>query len=124
MGAVNGVNVTALRWRNTPRQRAGKLTSGVGVGRSPVISVSRSMPKISNREAQRRRAQSSRDRNDRSRLLFNRAETAKLLGISVHTVIRLENDGALTALKLRPSENSITLYKASQVLALAGAEVG
>ena len=82
------------------------------------------MPKISNREAQRRRAQSSRDRDDRKRLLFNRAETAKLLGISITSVIRLEGDGTLTPVKLRPLENSLTHYKAAQVYALAGVEVG
>jgi hypothetical protein len=50
--------------------------------------------KVSTREAERRRAQSKRDRNDRKRLLFNRAETADLLGISITSVIRLEADGA------------------------------
>ena len=79
------------------------------------------MPKkTSKQERQRRQHQSARDRD---RLLFTRAEVARLFGISVATVIRLEANGKLSGLKLGSTKNFRTLYKASEVLALAGVEV-
>jgi excisionase family DNA binding protein len=73
----------------------------------------------------RRQQQAARDREqrDRYRLLYTRHEVARLLSISVATVIRLENDGKLPGLKLGTSQNHKTLYRAADVFALAGAEV-
>jgi DNA-binding XRE family transcriptional regulator len=82
------------------------------------------MSKQSNREAERRRAQSKRDREqrDRERLLYTRAEVAAMYGISISTVIRMENDGRLPGLKLGSSKNNMTLYRSADVLRLAGCE--
>ena len=77
--------------------------------------------KASQQERQRQQQQAARDRDDR--LLFTRAEVARLFGISVATVIRLEANGKLSGLKLGSTKNFRTLYKASEVLALAGVEV-
>jgi DNA-binding XRE family transcriptional regulator len=82
--------------------------------------------KISGNEAKRRRAQSARDRQrrDRDRLLYTRQEVAKLYGISIASIIRMEADGRLRGLKLGPSKNNRTLYRAADVerLAFAGVE--
>lgn len=75
------------------------------------------MKPLTDREAQRRRAQSKRDR-----LLYTRAEVAQLYGVSIATIIRMQNDGTLPGLKLGPSKNNLTLYRASDVHRLAGAD--
>jgi hypothetical protein len=64
---------------------------------------------------------------DERPLLYSRAQAAKLLGrISVASVIRLEQDGLLTPIKLNPNRpTSSTFYRASQVRRLAkGQEAG
>ena len=76
--------------------------------------------KLSKRERQRRQRQSARDRD---RLLYTRSEVARLFGISIASVIRMENDGRLKGLKLGPSKNHRTLYRSRDVHKLAGLEV-
>jgi hypothetical protein len=80
------------------------------------------MPKeiISDREAQRRAAQSKRDRE---RLLYDRAETGHLLGgVSTSTLIRLEQSGLLVAVKPSGRANGKTFYTSQSVHRLAGCE--
>jgi transposase len=80
------------------------------------------MSKISKREAAHRRAQAERAEamRNRERLLYNRREAARLFGVSVETIIRLEGEGRLTGLKLSSSPNGKTFYRANEVLELAG----
>jgi hypothetical protein len=53
------------------------------------------------------------------RLLVPRAEAASMLSTSVATIIRLENDGILEAVKLSRGQNSRTYYRLSDVQRLA-----
>jgi hypothetical protein len=53
------------------------------------------------------------------RLLVNRVQTALMLGLSVPSVIRLELEGRLTAIKLSRKRSAMTFYARSQVCALA-----
>ena len=79
------------------------------------------MPKnTSKQERQRRQHQSARDRD---RLLFTRAEVARLYGVSIATVIRLEANGKLPGLKLGSTKNFRTLYRAADVHRFAGVKV-
>jgi DNA-binding XRE family transcriptional regulator len=80
--------------------------------------------KISKQERERRQQQAARDRQqrDRDRLLYTRSEVARLFGVSIATIIRMENDGRLPGLKLGPSQNHRTLYRAADVHRLAGLE--
>jgi hypothetical protein len=52
-------------------------------------------------------------------LLVNRVQTALMLGLSVASVIRLELEGRLTAIKLSQKPSAKTFYRRSQVCALA-----
>ena len=52
-------------------------------------------------------------------LLVNRVQTALMLGLSVPSVIRLELEGRLTAIKLSSKRSAMTFYRRSQVCALA-----
>jgi len=53
------------------------------------------------------------------RLLVNRVHTALMLGLSVPSVIRLELEGRLTAIKLSKKRTAMTFYRRDQVCALA-----
>ena len=75
---------------------------------------------LSKQERQRRQQQAARDRD---RLLYTRNEVARLFGVSIATIIRIENDGRLLGLKLGPSQNYRTLYRAADVHRLAGVKV-
>jgi DNA-binding XRE family transcriptional regulator len=79
--------------------------------------------KISEREKDRRRTQAARDEalRNRDRLLYTRREVAALYGVSVETLIRLENEGRLTPLKLTAKPGGMVLYKAAEIHELAGA---
>ena len=79
--------------------------------------------KLSKRERERRQHQAARDRD---RLLYTRQQVADLYGVSVATIIRMEADGRLLGLKLGPSKNHRTLYRAADVerIAVAGVELG
>lgn len=82
------------------------------------------MPKkLSERERQRRQHQAARDRQQP--LLYTRQQVAAMYSISIASVIRLENAGRLKGLKLGPSKNHRTLYRAADVerIAVAGVEV-
>lgn len=84
--------------------------------------------KLSQQERQRRQQQAVRDRElrDRDRLLYTRNEVARLFGVSIATIIRMEADGRLLGLKLGPSKNHRTLYRAADVerIAVAGVKLG
>ena len=54
-------------------------------------------------------------------LLVKRVQTARMLGLSVPSVIRLELEGRLTAIKLSRKRSALTLYRLDQVCALATA---
>ena len=55
------------------------------------------------------------------RLLYRREETAELLGgLSKSSIIRLEQAGKLTVVKLAGVPNGLTLHTAASVHALAG----
>jgi len=81
--------------------------------------------KVSDADKRRRaeQAKADRARKDRMRLLYTRAEVAEMLGVSVATVIRLEADGRLPALKLGTEANCRALYRAVDVHKLAGIEL-
>ena len=53
------------------------------------------------------------------RLLVNRVQTALMLGLSVPSVIRLELEGRLTAIKLSKKRTAMTFYRRDQVCGLA-----
>jgi hypothetical protein len=78
---------------------------------------------ISARERQRHRDQAAKAEalRNRERLLYTRREVSALYGVSVETLIRLENEGRLTPLKLTPKSGAMVLYRAAEVLELAGA---
>jgi DNA-binding XRE family transcriptional regulator len=50
--------------------------------------------KVSKQERERRQHQAARDRD---RLLYTRNEVARLFGVSIATIIRIENDGRLSS---------------------------
>ena len=52
-------------------------------------------------------------------ILVNRVQTALMLGLSVPSVIRLELEGRLTAIKLSQKRSAMTFYRRAQVCALA-----
>ena len=52
-------------------------------------------------------------------LLVNRVQTALMLGLSVPSVIRLELEGRLTAIKLSKKRSAMTFYRRAQVCGLA-----
>ena len=52
-------------------------------------------------------------------LLVNRVQTALMLGLSVPSVIRLELEGQLTAIKLSRKRSAMTFYRRDQVCGLA-----
>jgi hypothetical protein len=52
-------------------------------------------------------------------LLVNRVRTALMLGLSVPSIIRLELEGRLTAIKLSQKRSAMTFYRRSEVCALA-----
>jgi hypothetical protein len=54
-------------------------------------------------------------------LLYARSETARLLGTSVATVIRLEKQGLLTPVRLTRAKTGAVHHRAEQVHALASA---
>jgi hypothetical protein len=57
---------------------------------------------------------------DPGSLLYTRVQAARLLNTSVATLIRMENSGKLTAVKLNPeSENGMVHYRAIDVQRLA-----
>jgi hypothetical protein len=61
------------------------------------------------------------------RLLYSRQEVAALLGVSTRTVCRLQADGLLRPVKLRPTPQAKTLYSAEDVHKLAqpgGPQIG
>ena len=51
-------------------------------------------------------------------LLLNRVQTARALGLSVATVIRLETEGQLTPVKLSRKPAAMTFYRREQVYGL------
>ena len=53
------------------------------------------------------------------RLLVNRVQTALMLGLSVPSIIRLELEGRLTAIKLSRKRSAMTFYRRDQVCGLA-----
>ena len=53
------------------------------------------------------------------RLLVNRVHAALMLGLSVPSVIRLELEGRLTAIKLSRKRSAMTFYRRAQVCGLA-----
>ena len=53
------------------------------------------------------------------RLLVNRVQTAMMLGLSVPSIIRLELEGRLTAIKLSRKRSAMTFYRRDQVCGLA-----
>ena len=53
------------------------------------------------------------------RLLVNRVHTALMLGLSVPSIIRLELEGRLTAIKLSKKRSAMTFYRRDQVCRLA-----
>ena len=53
-------------------------------------------------------------------LLFSRSQTAKLLNVSAMTLIRMESDGRLQAVKLSPGVSAKTFYRAADIYALIG----
>ena len=53
------------------------------------------------------------------RLLVNRVQTALMLGLSVPSIIRLELEGQLTAIKLSKKRSAMTFYRRDQVCGLA-----
>jgi hypothetical protein len=58
-----------------------------------------------------------------AQLLYSREQAAAILGgISVASVMRLEAEGVLTAIKLSRKPTAMTFYKVAQVHALAGEE--
>jgi hypothetical protein len=60
---------------------------------------------------------------DPQSLLYTRQQTARLLNVSVATLIRMENSGRLTALKLDPDcDNALVYHRAAEVRALARSE--
>jgi hypothetical protein len=63
-------------------------------------------------------------RNERSlgareQLLLTRAQTARMLALSVSSVIRLELEGRLSAIKLSRKRSAKTFYRHDEVCALA-----
>ncbi|MGY3547120.1 MerR family transcriptional regulator [Bradyrhizobium sp. USDA 4469] len=65
------------------------------------------------------RASDSRSVSQRP-LLISRAKAAKLLGVSVATIIRLEKEGVLSPVRLsKQSRVSMVLYRYEDVLRLA-----
>jgi hypothetical protein len=52
-------------------------------------------------------------------LLVNRVQTALMLGLSVPSVIRLELEGQLTAIKLSKKSAAMTFYRRAEVCRLA-----
>ena len=75
------------------------------------------------RERQRRLVTAAKAEalRNRERLLYTRREAAALFGVSVETLIRLENEGRLTPLKLSTRPGGMVLYRAAEILGLAGA---
>ena len=53
------------------------------------------------------------------RLLVNRVHAALMLGLSVPSIIRLELEGRLTAIKLSRKRSAMTFYRRDQVCSLA-----
>jgi excisionase family DNA binding protein len=54
------------------------------------------------------------------RLLYRRDEAAAMLGVSASTLYRLEHSGQLTRHTLGSKQNSVVVYRASDLLRLAG----
>jgi hypothetical protein len=52
-------------------------------------------------------------------LLYTRAQTARLLNVSIATVQRLQKAGRLTPIKLNKQSPGMTHYRSAQVHALA-----
>ena len=52
-------------------------------------------------------------------LVLTRAQTARALGLSTSSIIRLETEGQLTPIKLSRKPTAMTFYKRTQVRALA-----
>lgn len=81
------------------------------------------MKPISARERQRRQRQSEADKAARHRrLLYDRNDLIELFGISLRTIIRMEERGLLKPLKLSGCVNGKTFYGSDNVLALASGE--
>jgi hypothetical protein len=78
---------------------------------------------MSAREKQKKQSQRNPSLHDDDRLLFCRADVARMYGISIGTVIRLEIAGKLKPLKLGPEQNRKTFYRSCDVRNLAGLEV-
>jgi hypothetical protein len=103
------------------------LYGGTPVSKKLVLTVSPRtagrafMPKKTfQQERQCRQHQSARDRD---RLLYTRGEVARLFGVSIATIIRMEQDGRLSGLKLGSTRNFRTMYRAIDFHRLAGVEV-
>jgi hypothetical protein len=58
-----------------------------------------------------------------SSVLLDRHQAAEILNCAAITVRRIEADGKLTPIRLRDGITSKTLYRKSQVYALAGLEM-
>lgn len=56
---------------------------------------------------------------EQQQLLFTRAQVARLLGCSTSTIIRLQNEGRLTPIRLMRKPTSAVYFKRDEVLALA-----
>jgi len=75
------------------------------------------MPKSSRRKRAKRQRL---PKPDPDRLLYTRQEVARMFGVSVATIIRMENAKRLPSLKLGPHKNHLTMYPAAAVRAFAG----
>lgn len=53
-------------------------------------------------------------------ILMTRAEVSEYFGVSVRTIIRMEEQNKLKAIKLTDSEKGTVYYKRTQVEALVG----
>jgi hypothetical protein len=78
-------------------------------------------PSERTRRAEKREQKRAQSLADIPRLLYSREQTRHALGgISIASVIRLENRGLLEKVRLAGSDNGQVLHPAEQVHALAG----
>jgi DNA-binding XRE family transcriptional regulator len=71
------------------------------------------------RKLSKRKTNRARVVSERERLLYGRDEVAAMLGVSMSTVIRMENDGRLATVRLCPGKSSRVMYRAADVHRLA-----
>jgi hypothetical protein len=55
-------------------------------------------------------------------LIVPRRQAAQLLSVSVSTLIRMEQAGTLSPLKLSPSDNGVVFYRVADIEALIGGD--